>query len=187
MGTDKAWLEIEGRPMIEHVLAAAQPMAKDLSVIINSANPQAANYRSLCEKWNARLLFDLHDHQGPLGGIHTALKNLSPNHSALILACDLPFVTSELLVLLAEIHCREVNDLTLPVDQDGRLQPLAGTYSISCLPLVEQMLSDQILRVDRLCPLVKTRRVEFSEFSQLPGAEKFLINFNTFDEYRSMI
>jgi molybdopterin-guanine dinucleotide biosynthesis protein A len=184
MGTDKAWFEIEGRPMIEWVLAAAQPIAKDLSIIINPANRRADDYRSLCQRWNAQLLFDLHDHQGPLGGVHTALKNCPPERSALILACDLPFVTTEFLSLLSEIHQNESSELTLPVDQQGRLQGVAGFYAPACLPAVERLLDEKILRLDRLCPLVKTRRIEYKEFSHLHRAEMLLQNINTPDEYR---
>ena len=109
MGTDKAWLEINGRAMIEHVLAAAEPVAASLSIIINQTNPNADRYRQLAEKWNARLIYDLHDHKGPLGGIHTALSVLNRDcegaaASALILACDLPFLTSEFLSFLCRQH-----------------------------------------------------------------------------------
>src|SRR5919197_3940680 len=75
MGQDKSWLRVEGRPLIERVLNAARPAVRDLSIIINAANPRAADYRSLAAGWNARILYDLHDHRGPLGGIHTALKS----------------------------------------------------------------------------------------------------------------
>src|SRR5215210_6020440 len=92
MGTDKAWVEINGQPLIEYVLAAAQPIVGSLSIIINAANSNADRYARLSEHWDARLLDDLHDHQGPLGGIHTALKNCDVGSAALILACDLPFL-----------------------------------------------------------------------------------------------
>src|SRR5262245_55147824 len=100
MGQDKSWLEVEGRRLIERVLAAAEPVVEDLSVIINAANPRATDYRLLADGWNARLIHDLQDHRGPLGGIQTALRSCAPGESALILACDLPFLTSEFLALL---------------------------------------------------------------------------------------
>lgn|GEM_PF-319885 len=202
MGEDKAWLEIDGRPMIERVMSAARPLVENLTVIINQANSEAGRYQMLAERWGAVVVHDLHDYRGPLGGIHTSLSNCRPEQSALIIACDLPFVTTEFFSFLWRIHqdsrqdlgqraVRELNRgpqaITLPVDREGRLQPLAGIYSASCLPAVERMLAEGTLRIDRICRTVETRRVVFEEFAHLSEAERLLVNINTLDEYRSLI
>ena len=101
----------------------------------------------------------------------------------LILACDLPFVTAEFLSLLARIHQHESNELTLPADPSGRMQPLTAFYSDTCLAPVEQMLAAGILRVDRLCDRVRSRLVPFQEFNHLStNATKFLVNLNTTED-----
>ena len=161
MGTDKAWLEISGRPMIEYVLAAAQPVAASLSIVINRANPNADRYQELAAKWNARLLHDLHDHEGPLGGIHTALKACEENESALILACDMPFLTSEFLFFLCQQHQSQnpkskipnPKSITVPQDDEGRLQPLAAIYDRACLPAIEELLAADRLKDFGISPL----------------------------------
>ncbi|MCI0336866.1 MAG: molybdenum cofactor guanylyltransferase [Acidobacteria bacterium] len=185
VGTDKTWLEIKGRPMIEQVLGAARPVVNSLSIVINAANPQAERYDRLAAYWNARVIHDLHDHRGPLGGIHTALTYCNTDESALILACDMPFVTTEFLAFLVEIHLREASELTLPVDQEGRLQPLAGVYSASCLPATEQMLTEDLLRVDGLCRRVRTRHIAFQEYASLRNAKNLFLNINSLEEYKS--
>src|SRR5262245_48376729 len=130
MNLDKAWLEVEGVPMIERVVAAARPVAGRLGIIVNAANPQITKYGKLAESRDAKLIFDLHEHRGPLGGIHTALTHCGANESALILACDLPFITSEFLSFLSDVH-QNVNpqssilnpqSVTVPLDQSNRLQ-----------------------------------------------------------------
>ena len=186
MGADKAWLDIGGRPMIERVLDAAEKISPGLAIIIHAENPQSGKYRLLAEGRGADLIFDLHDHRGPLGGIDTALKNCLAGEAALILACDLPFMTAEFLALIARVHLSEGNDLTIPVDQNGRLQALAAIYSTSCLPQIEKMLAEEILKVARLCPLVRSRRVEFSEFSHLPNAGRLLTNVNSPEDYSAI-
>ncbi len=182
MGEDKAWLEIGGRPMIESALKAAQSVTERVFIVINAANSQAGRYQELARSWNAGLVFDLHDFRGPLGGIDTALVNCAEGRSALILACDLPFVTEGFLIFLGKIHLDESSELTIPVDREGRLQPMAGIYSHPCLPHVKQMLASDQLRVDGLCGRVRTRLVEFDEFAHLPGSGQFLININTREE-----
>ena len=190
MGTDKAWLELPGRSqrfMIEHVLAAAEPVAASLSIVINQANPTADRYRQLAEKWNARLLHDLHDHKGPLGGIHTALKACGENDAALILACDLPFLTTEFLSLLCRQHqggnpqsaIRNPHFITVPTDQEGRLQPLAAIYDRACLPAIEEMLASGQLKVDLLFSRVPTQVISYEKPSALPEAENLFSNINS--------
>ncbi len=189
MGRDKAWLPLEGRPLIERVMAAAQPVVNNLNLVINAANQRSAGYQQLAEAHGARLLFDRHEHRGPLGGIHTALAQCQPGESALILACDLPFITTDFLALLGAIHqsTDPPSSVTVPLDQANRPQPLAAIYAHSCLTAIEQMLAADELKVDRLYALVPVRRVGFEEFAHLPKAERFFTNLNTPEEYRAAL
>jgi molybdopterin-guanine dinucleotide biosynthesis protein A len=192
MNQDKAWLEIEGAPMIERVIAAARPAVGRLAIIVNAANPQIDRYEKLAESRDAMLIFDLHEHLGPLGGIHTALSNCGANESALILACDMPFITTEFLSFLCDIHqtknpqsaIRNPQSVTVPLGQSGLLQPLVAIYDQSVEDLVERMLAANDLKVDLLYSRVSTREVDFAEFAYLPGAERFFLNVNTPEDYR---
>ncbi len=198
MGRDKAWLEIEGAPMIERVIAAARPVVSRLGIIVNAANPQIERYEKLADSHDARLIFDLHEHRGPLGGIHTALAHCGANESALILACDLPFITTEFLSFLCDTHQstnpqsstrkgRNPQSITVPLDQSNRLQPLAAIYDQSLEAAVERMLAANELKVDLLYSRVSTRQVSFAEFAHLPNAERFFININTPEEYQAAL
>lgn len=188
MGQDKAWLEIEGHPMIERVIAAARPVVERLGIIINAANPQMGRYERLAESCDADLIFDLYEHRGPLGGIHTALTHCGANESALILACDLPFVTIEFLSFLCEIHHKSnPQSVTVPLDQSNRLQPLAAIYDQLCLATIEQMLAANELKVDLLYSRVSTRRVSSAEFAHLPYADRLFANINTLEEWRNVL
>jgi molybdopterin-guanine dinucleotide biosynthesis protein A len=194
MGRDKAWLEIEGAPMIERVIRAARPTVARLGIIVNAANPQIERYERLAESHDARLIFDLHEHRGPLGGVHTALAQCGASESALILACDLPFITTEFLSLLCEIHqstnpqpaLRNSRSITVPVDQSNRLQPLAAIYDQSLESMVRQMLAENDLKVDLLYSRVSTRQVGFDEFAHLPDAQRLFTNINTLEEFEAL-
>jgi molybdopterin-guanine dinucleotide biosynthesis protein A len=195
MKLDKAWLDIDGVPMIERAVAAAKPAAGRLGIIVNAANPQIERYERLAESCYAELIFDLHEHLGPLGGIHTALMHSGAGESALVLACDLPFITTEFLSFLCNVHQGEFpqsqspnpQSITVPLDQSNRLQPLAAIYDQSLEAVVSQMLAADELKVDLLHSRVPTRRVGFAEFSHLRGAERFFINVNTPEEYQAAL
>lgn len=185
MGVDKAWVTLGERPLIEYVLQAAQPLAQRLAVVISHKMPQQSLYEQLTAQWQAQLLFDPHDHCGPLGGMHTALSNCVADETALILACDLPFITSEFLRLLTQAHSTtSAPAITIPLDQTGRRQMLAGFYDQGCLPAVEQLLAERKLRVDGLCELVNVREIEFAAYAHLSNAPNLLNNLNTQAELR---
>jgi molybdenum cofactor guanylyltransferase len=184
MKQDKAWLEVDGAPMIERVVAAAGPAAGRLGIIVNASNPQIERYERLAESCDAGLIFDLHEHLGPLGGVHTALAHCGAGESALILACDLPFITTDLLTFLCGVHQGEnPQSITVPLDQSNRPQPLAAIYDQSLEATVGQMLAANELRVDLLYSRVSTRLISFAEFANLRDAERFFINVNTPEEY----
>src|SRR5215475_8009161 len=186
MNRDKAWLEIEGSPMIERVIAAARPAVGRLGIIVNAANPRVERYEKLAESGDAALIFDLHEHLGPLGGIHTALAHCATNESALVLACDMPFITTDFLSFIRDIHQTEnpqsaprrpvrnpqsqspdPQSITVPLDQSNRPQPLAAIYDRSLEATVEGMLAADELKVDLLYSRVSTREVGFAEFAHL--------------------
>jgi molybdopterin-guanine dinucleotide biosynthesis protein A len=195
MNRDKAWLEIDGLPMIERVIAATRPAAGRLAIIVNAGNPQIERYGKLAESCGAELIPDLHDHLGPLGGIHTALARCQEGESALILACDLPFLTTEFLSFIRDIHHapdsqsdslrsgRDRQSITVPLDQSNRPQPLAAIYDQSLESTVKEMIEAGKLRVDRLYSRASTRRVAFYEFARMREAERFFINVNTPEEF----
>ncbi len=186
MGQDKSWLLLDGRPMIEHVLAAARTVAERLAVIIHPINLHLELYQDLAVRWNAEVLFDEHDYRGPLGGIETALRQCNENEAALILACDLPFLSAEFLQLLRQIHQTETCELTVPLDEAGRPQMLAAIYAASCLQPVQAMLAADELKARLLQERVSTRCVDFAEYAHLRNADCLLLNVNTPDDYQKM-
>ncbi len=186
MGEDKSWLIIDGRPMIEHVLAAAQPVVNKLKIVINHANPNRARYENLAAHWQAELLYDSHDFRGPLGGIETVLQQCSAGEDALILACDLPFVTTEFLRFLCAIHATEKSTLTVSLDQANRPQMLAAIYSSVCLEPISKLLAANDLKARLLCEQVVTRFVSFAEYEDLPNAACLLMNVNRQEDLHNM-
>lgn len=186
MGEDKAWLPLDGRPLIEHALATAKTIADHTTIIISAANPQANRYRELAQQRKAEVFDDLYSFRGPLGGIYTALTLCRPQQAALILACDLPFVTTDFLQLLWQAHRASRAELTVPLDQHHRVQMLAGIYAPSCRAEIARMLAWDELAADRVGLRVKTRLVAFSEYAHLPAASRVLVNLNTPEQYQSM-
>jgi molybdenum cofactor guanylyltransferase len=86
MGTDKALLDIDGKPLVAHAVAKLQRICADVHILSSSL--------ALAEF--APLVRDLHFECGPIGGIEAALDH-SRFEWNLILPVDLPFVPADFL------------------------------------------------------------------------------------------
>src|SRR6202041_714096 len=86
MGSDKAFVMLDGRTLLERALELAPSVTKDVRVV-GGAEKFAAF---------APVVEDVFRECGPLGGIHAALR-ASAAELNLMLAVDVPFVPAELL------------------------------------------------------------------------------------------
>jgi len=76
---------------------------------------------------------------GPMGGIFSCLLRAeSEGLDGLFFApCDVPFYRNEIIFTLLDILEPGMKAVVFQTS-DGRLQPLFGYYSVSCLPILEE-------------------------------------------------
>jgi molybdopterin-guanine dinucleotide biosynthesis protein A len=128
---------------------------------------------------------DVYPQWGALGGLHAALTACNRDW-AIVVACDLPFVTSELFLKLAAMKLD--HDAVVPVQQDGRPQPLAALYLVDpCRKRATELIESGYRRPLDLLERVNTRWVTFAEIRNLDQAEQFFVNINTRDDYDEAI
>jgi molybdopterin-guanine dinucleotide biosynthesis protein A len=173
MGTDKALLEFGGRNFVERIHAALASITTRTSLV--GAKSEVATYPLL------PTVPDVYVQWGALGGLQAALAACRAEWAAVI-ACDLPFVTGELLVRLASL--RENFDAVVPVQPDGRWQPLCALYRAPvCRERAEELIASGERRPRALLNQVRARRAAFAELSDLQGADLFFTNINTPEDY----
>ena len=171
MGKDKAWLELDGRAMIEYVIAALAPVTTKVAIIANSLE---------YERLGLPVFADSQTGIGPLEAIRTALSNALTRRVVLV-GCDLPFVTADLFKRLLNIPGDHA--ATVPVDSDGKLEPLCAIYRPEALPVVTDLIKLGERKVSLLFDRVPTRLVPFDELHDLEGSELFFENINTPEDY----
>ncbi len=172
MGTDKAQLHLGGQSFVERIARSLASIATKVSLVgrvsddLGPALPRVP---------------DIHPGWGALGGIHGAL-NACRSPWALIVACDMPFVTEELFAHLASL--RTGHEAVAPVQDDGRPQPLCALYEVaSCLEQAEVLIQSGKHRPLSLLQYVRTCWVPYSELLELEGVERFFLNINTPQDY----
>jgi molybdopterin-guanine dinucleotide biosynthesis protein A len=131
MGQDKALLPFLGQPLIKRVLDRVQHLSDDIFVTTN----QTSGYEFL----SIPLVPDIKPGLGALGGLYTALK--SARHSVVaVVACDMPFINPELLVICSDILINSDFDAVIPSTPNG-LEPIHAVYRQgTCLPPIENAL-----------------------------------------------
>ena len=179
LGDDKAFVEIGGKTLAAR---SAQMIETALSPVRITfvAGSEGQFKTDLLSSLGHPVITDLKPGLGAWSGIDVALVN-ARSKWIFIFASDLPFVSIELLQLLAGF-ADGGNDAVVPRQPDGRLQPLCAFYRVSsALAAVEEILAVG----GRLPPLtaifnrLKTRVIGSDEYSGLENADKLFLNINT--------
>jgi molybdenum cofactor guanylyltransferase len=171
MGTNKALLELNGKKVIEHVVAAVQRVADEVLLITNT--PEEFAFLKL------PMFRDEIQGIGPLGGIYSALRKCTTSH-CLIVACDLPFLSEPLLRFLSE---NAGSDEVFAIDSGNGVEPLCAVYSKACLPAIEKQMAQQQYKVADLLAKVQARVVRFDASYSFYSPQLFY-NVNTPEELR---
>ena len=121
MGRDKAWVEFNGRPLIQ--LAVEKVRAIGVEELFISGRV-GADYSEM----GCPVLFDLEPGFGPMGGIERGLC-VCASPLLLVLAVDLPRMTPTFLDKLAT-RCNRLTGVVPLLNE--RLEPLAAIYPHRC-------------------------------------------------------
>ena len=170
MGRDKSQLTLENQTFTDRIAAVLLEITDSVTLVgSRETNSRYAVAPDIYPAW------------GALGGLHAALAACRTEW-AIVVACDLPFVTADLFNYLASL--RHGYDAVVPLQADGRPQPLSSLYRIeACLQRATELIEEGKRRPLDLLDLVNTRWVPFNELTNLVQAEKFFVNINTPDDY----
>ena len=167
LGMDKSFVNANGQPLIEHVVAKLTKLSDDVIIVTNSPE----NYNHL----EAKLVGDIYPGKGSLGGIYSGLRAATNAHS-LVVACDMPFLDLNLLrymILLASGH-----DVVIP-RIGGFPEPLHAIYSKSCLEPIDRLLARGGLKIIDFFSEVRVHYVEEDEVDIFDPQHLSFFNVNT--------
>ena len=176
MGEDKSRLLVDGHTTTRWIEAALKPVTGSVKLVGSSVTREDINLPAVS---------DLQDRWGPLGGIQAALRACTTEH-CFIVACDLPFVTSELFasLLASRDSAGASSDAIVPLQEDGRPQPLCAVYRCApCLAAAEKVIANNEHTPRAMLDLVNTRYIEFKELAHLAHSEYFFFNLNRREDY----
>ncbi|WP_420130103.1 molybdopterin-guanine dinucleotide biosynthesis protein B [Longimicrobium sp.] len=178
-GAPKALARVGGRRIVDRVreaLAAAVP-----DVVVSANDP--ALFADLGLPMRADQVAGV----GALGGIHTALRWAAERGAsgALVVACDMPWISAQLLRTLVDRAASTTADAVVP-ESGGRrgMEPLCAWYSVRALPAVERMIAEGERRVHLLIGRVHTEVISIDDVRRTGDPGLLFMNVNTVDDLR---
>jgi molybdopterin-guanine dinucleotide biosynthesis protein A len=166
MGQDKAFLPIDGHPLVERVIRLFT--ASFSSVLVIGGDPERfAGY-------NLAHYPDIYPGCA-LGGLYTGLYHAGAPH-IFASACDLPFPSKRVIDLLLSL--RQGCDTVVAKTAAG-LEPLFAVYGKSCLETMRLQLEAGNPCILDIFPKLVTRTVSEAELSAMGDAATDFYNLNT--------
>lgn len=174
MGRAKQSLQFSGEPMLDRQIRLLRPIARRVAIVGGSPG--------YVHEFDVPCIPDVVTGCGPLGGIYTALLE-SRTEFNLVLGCDLPFVTRNLLACLILRARAEGNDVTVPRSQDGRLQPLCAVYRRRALYAVRTRLALGQNKLSGFFPMVHFAAIPWRDLAGAGVQPSEFENVNTPQDY----
>ena len=170
MGTDKAFVLLNGRTLLARALDVARSVTDDVRIV---GDP--AKFASF-----APVVADIFPGCGPLAGIHAALR-ASQADLNLMLAVDLPFVSPALLRFLIASAQDSVASVTIPRAAHG-WQPLCAIYRREFADTAEKALQAGRYKIDALFDPRETQSIEEQELERAGFSAAMFRNLNSPEE-----
>lgn len=171
MGTDKAFVVLDGRTLLARALDLARSLSADVRIVGDPA--KFASFAPVVE--------DLFPGCGPLAGIHAALRASQTNLN-LILAVDTPFLRPALLeYLVGRAKDSPSAMVTVPRTAHGS-QPLCAIYRRDFASIAEKALRAGRYKIDALFAEAGAQFVSELELQSAGFPPDLFSNLNTPDD-----
>jgi molybdopterin-guanine dinucleotide biosynthesis protein A len=190
MGRAKATLPLAGATVLEHILRVTEIVGLP-RILVGSHETQSedADLCSLRLSTGLPLVRDQYPDAGPLAGLH-AVFAATQAQRVLLLACDLPFLTSSFLNwLLRQSDTGDSGSGTsvVPVDDEGRLHSLCAVYHESVRPTLSQALEARSLRFQDFVKASGLRLLGPEQWAGFDGDGQLLANINEPQDYHAAL
>jgi molybdopterin-guanine dinucleotide biosynthesis protein A len=168
-GRDKSRLVISGMSIINRQAAALQPLVSEIFIVASQRE------RFADTPW--RVVPDAFPGAGVIGAIATALAATEADR-VLTIACDLPFLTRDLLARLTELAAAPGADAAW-VRTGAGPEPLVACYNRAAAPAIRAAIEAGQLRAGALSERLTIREIDAAELRTFGDPARLLANINS--------
>ena len=182
MGRDKARMAFCGKPLIERVLKRLALVGSEL--VVTTSRPEELVYLGEREFGGLapRVVMDI---DGPAGAMRGIASSLAAARLPLvaIVACDMPFVSPELIGALADRVEEGPLDVCVPREERG-IEPLCAVWRReACAPAACELLASDRQRIRCLIDRVSAGYLDEPQIIAAAGSLLCFENVNTPEEF----
>ena len=170
MGKDKAQLTYNGKTFLNRLITEFSSFDEIIVSVASTLHPLP----------HIKFIQDENHDKGPLEGLRQVLKE-SKNEFVFVCATDMPFVTKALPEYLAEFFCSDY-EIYVPT-VNGKPEPLCSVYKKSILPVIENQIKNDDLKLSHIFEAVPTKFIPIEKSSL---TQKIFLNINTPQEYADL-
>ncbi len=168
-GRDKALVEFEGRPLVVRLAEAVRAAAASAALV---GPPEKYGHLGL------RVIPDPLPDFGPLAGLLAALED-SESEWKLITACDLPKLSAAFLRFLLHEARQSGADVVLPLDAEGRAEPLCAVYSLRCRETIRGAVERGVHKMTAAFGDLRVRELPPRAYAEFDPDGHLFANMNT--------
>ena len=184
LGRDKGLLRLANKPLVSHVLDAVKSIVNEKIVVVSS-RVQKENYARVINS-NAAIIVDKSHVEGVHGPLIGALAGFEEAHGeySLLLPCDTPFASKEVLLLLLDLALGK--NAAIPRWPNGYVEPLQAAYRTKAALKVSKIAleEDESNVQSMISRLTSVRYVSTLVIQQLDSQFKTFFNVNTLSDLR---
>ena len=157
-GEDKCFINLAGKPLIQHVIDSLAHQASQIYLSANADNAERL------ETFNLPVIVDQMSDRGPLSGLCSAMRHCETDAIAIV-PCDSPFIPEDLIDRL--YHGLASKKHICYASYEGRSQYAHSVWSSELRPELEERLSRDELSLKSLVKNMSSSAVEFEQ-KQVP-------------------
>ena len=188
VGTDKALVKLDGKSMLERAGGLLASVCHDVTIVAPRGKYAGADWPVLVDRWPG---------EGPLGGILSALNYLQetaptdqswvrkhgPCSFALILGCDLPFLTKEFLSFLKDRALSSEAQVIVPESSNG-LEPLCACWCSDSASAIQEGFDTGGRKVTEAMKRLRMEVLDESFWKRFDNDNRLFWNMNTPEDFQ---
>jgi molybdenum cofactor guanylyltransferase len=180
-GTDKALAMIAGKTMLQRTGELLAGVSDEIRVVGPEGKYQSVPWPLLADRWPG---------EGPLGGILTALLHLQDaaglqgqsSSWALIVSCDMPFLTRKFLGFLWERVESTGAQVVVPESENG-LEPLCACWRSDAAESIQATFGEGVRKVTQAMKRLPMEVLDERAWKRFDSDNRLFWNMNTPADY----
>lgn len=174
MGKDKAGLLIGEETFLEHMIRIGKNMG--FSDILVSGDVRRYIREEFLE--NVRLILDVLNDRGPLGGLYSCFLN-TDRQACFVISVDVPLISPATIQKLVDAHDADSGENTLLCHKE-KTEPLIGVFNTRNTEELYELIQEKSVSV-----FTYLRKMGYSEI-ELTEPLQTISNINTPEEYTKL-